>query len=155
MEWKIDEWPDEQARPATGTAERELVPEGRHRFEIVRASEEGPKLKLALAVLRDGQPDKRFAWVWCNTPRDQDWGRRLVASLARGLGIGPAAWNSTAVADLEGRQLEAEIYHKQAGDRLFVNVGQFFEAGAVPVEQPKPVKKPAAAPVLAEDDIPF
>lgn len=156
MDWLMDEFPEEQVRPAAGTVEREPVPEGRHVFEIVRASEEGAKLKIALSRIEGGNLDKRYGWVWVTANRETDFGRRQVADLARGLVLSAAQWNATAVADLEGRQLEAEIVHKQK-DRLFVNVERFHPlAGAVePPPTPKPVRKPPAAKPLADDDIPF
>lgn len=156
MEWQMDEWPEEQVRPAAATAERDPVPEGRHVFEIVRASEEGPKLKIALSRIEGGNLDKRYGWVWLTANRETEFGRRQVADLARGLVLSPPQWTATKVADLEGRQLEAEIVHRQA-DRMWVNVERFYPLAA-PVEPPpapKPVSKPAAAKALAEDDIPF
>lgn len=156
MDWKMDEFPEEQVRPAAGTVEREPVPEGRHVFEIVRASEERSKLKLALSRIEGGNLDKRYAWVWVTANRDTDFGKRQVADLAHGLVLSPAQWNATAVADLEGRQVEAEIVHRQK-DRLYVNVEQFFPIAGV-VESspaPKPARRPAAAQQLASDDIPF
>lgn len=154
MEWDMD-WPEEEFRPAADTPQRENVPEGRHRFEIVRASEDGPKLKLSLALVGpDGQPDKRFGWVWDSPLRDKDWGRRRVASLAAALGLSPAAWKATAVADLEGRQVDAEIVHKQ-GDRLWVNVDRYYAPAEAAAPAAKQARKPAAAPQLAADDIPF
>lgn len=153
MDWQMDEWPETEVRPAANTATRDPVPEGRHRFEIVRASEDGPKLKLALCRLEGTDQDKRFAWVWVDAFRDKDWGRRLVASLAGGLGIAPGEWNATKVADLEGRVVEAEIYHKQAATALFVNVSSFHKPEAAP--EPKPARKAAAAKHLETDDIQF
>lgn len=154
MEWDM-EWPDEEFKPAAGTPQRENVPEGRHRFEIVRASEDGPKLKLALAKVEGGELAKKYGWVWMNTPRDKDWGRRVVANLAAALGVSPADWKATKVADLEGRQVDAEIVHRQT-DRLWINVDKFYEPAAeAAAEPPKPVRKPAAVPQIGEDDIPF
>lgn len=152
----MDEWPEEQVRPAAGTVEREPVPEGRHRFEIVRASEDGSKLKVSLSRVVGGELDKAHRWVFVTANRTTDFGRRQVADLARGLGLTPAAWNATAVADLEGRQVDAEIVHKQ-GERLWVNVDRFYEPAeaAEPEPKAKPVRKPAAAQATGPDDIPF
>lgn len=155
MEWQMDEFPEEQVRPAAGTVEREPVPEGRHRFEIVRASEDGPKLKLALSRVVAGELDKAHGWVFVTANRQTDFGKRQVADLARGLGLGPAEWNATKVADLKGRQVEAEIVHRQT-DRLWVNVDKFYAPDEVAeAPAPKPARKPAAAQQLAADDIPF
>lgn len=155
MEWDMD-WPDEEFKPAADAKQRENVPEGRHRFEIVRASEDGPKLKLSLALVGpDGQPDRRFGWVWDNPLRDKDWGRRRVASLAAALGLSPAEWKATAVADLEGRQVEAEIVHKQGDRTVWVNVDRYHAPAAAATQAAKPARKPAAAQALATDDIPF
>lgn len=154
MDYQMD-WPGDEVRPAANTVERENVPEGRHRFEIVRASEDGPKLKLALSKVTDGELDKRFGWVWMNTPRDKDWGKRMVAGLAAALGLSPEAWKATKVADLEGRQVDAEIAHRQT-DRLWINVDRFYGPDAEAKPQPAtPARKPAAAPQLETDDIPF
>lgn len=151
------DWPDEEFKPAADAPQREKVPEGRHRFEIVRASEEGSKLKLSLSLLGpDGQPDKRYGWVWDSPLRDKDWGRRRVANLAAALGLSPAAWKATAVADLEGRQVEAEIVHKQGDRTVWVNVDRYYApATAAAAPAAKPARKPAAAQQLADDDIPF
>lgn len=154
MDWKMDEFPEEQVRPAAGTVEREPVPEGRHVVEIVRASEEGSKLKIAISRIEGGNLDKRYGWVWVTANRETDFGKRQVADLARGLGLAAPQWNATAVADLEGRQLEAEIVHRQK-DRLYVNVDAFYPLAAAPAPAPTPARKPAAAPQLAADDIPF
>ena len=154
MDWQMDEWPDDQVRPAAGTAERENVPEGRHRFDIVRASEDGPKLKIALARIEAGAIDARYGWVWVNAYRDRDIGKRIVASLARGLGLGPETWNATKVADLEGRQVDAEIVHRQT-DRLWVNVDRFYEPSQEATPAEKPARKTAAAKATQSDDIPF
>lgn len=155
MEWLMDEFPEEKPRPAAGTPEREPVPEGRHVVEIVRASEEGPKLKVALSRVEGGDLDKRYGWVFVTANRETEFGQRQAADLARGLGLSPAAWNRTKPADLEGRQLEADIVHRQT-DRLWVNVDKFHALATVAeVTPPKPARKPAAAQQLADDDIPF
>lgn len=159
MDFQMDEWPEELARTApvpAGGRQRELVPEGRHLFEIVRAGEKGVVLELAFARVVDGDLDRNTGWVWANLPRDKDWGRRLVASLAAALDLSPAAWNATNVADLEGRQAEAEVYHKQLDTRVVVNVRHFYRITPATPVQPPPARRPAsAAKVLADDDIPF
>lgn len=158
MEYHMDEWPEELARTApvpAGGRQRELVQEGRHLFEIVRAGEKGVVLELAFSRVVDGDLDRDSGWVWCNLPRDKDWARRIVASLAAALELSPAAWNVTKVADLEGRQVEAEVYHKQLDTRVVVNVRHFYRIAPATPATPAPARRPAAAKALAADDIPF
>jgi len=150
MDWKFEDFADEAPAEPQGAAERQLVPEGVHALEVVRASEEGADLKLALA-----HPDKQFGWVWANCPRDKDWGARLVSSLAKALGLSPAQWNETTTDQLVGRTVAAEIYHKAGNSgRVFVNVRKFAAAEAPPAKPAGRTRaaKPAAA---APDDIPF
>lgn len=153
MDWQMDEWPDEPAKGPSNTGDRDNVPEGRWRFEIVRASEEGPKLKLALSKLEGDGHDKRYGWVWCNLPRDKDWGARVVTGLAGSLGMDRPTWNASPIDALVGRQVEAEIYHKQVDTKLFVNVAEFHRPE--PVAAAKPARRPAAAKAIETDDIPF
>jgi hypothetical protein len=149
MDWKFEGFEDGAEPTPAATGERDLVPEGSHALEIVRASEEGADLKLALA-----HADKRFGWVWANCPRDKDWGARIVSSLARALGMSPADWNETAPDQLVGRTVAAEIYHKAGNSgRVFVNVRKFTAAEAPPKAATRSRSaKPAA---VAPDDIPF
>lgn len=156
MDWMLDEFPETETKTAAPPPgrQREPVPEGRHLFEIVRASEEGSRLKLAICRVINGDLDSTTGWVWFDPPRDKDWAKRLVAGLAMALGLSPAEWNATKAADLEGRQLEAEVYHKQADTRLFVNVSAFYRADRSP-PLAKPHRKPAAAAAIGGDDIPF
>jgi hypothetical protein len=156
MDWMLDEFTGTETKTAAPPPgrQREPVPEGRHLFEIVRAAEEGSRLKLALCRVVDGDIDHRTGWVWFDPPRDKDWARRLVAGLAMALGLSPGEWNATKASALEGRQLEAEVYHKQGETRLYVNVSAFYRSDrSTPAA--KPARKPAAAAAIGDDDIPF
>lgn len=155
MDWIMDDDIEDINEPATGgRQERELVPEGRHTFRIVRASEDGPKFQLALCRQEFGEDDKRYAWVWCNAFRDKGPGKALVVSLLRALGISLKAFNASSPADLEGRVVDAEIYHRQT-NRLWVNVRAFMEPTATAAQAPKKKAPPKAAVTEADDSIPF
>jgi hypothetical protein len=152
MDWKFDEFA-EPAEPAEASAvEREDVPEGEHRLEIVRASESGAVLQVVLA-----HQDKRYRWVWAKLRRDNKYGLALASGLARALGMSLAEWNDISPADLVGREVVADLYHKAADNgRVFVNVRKF---SAVPQPEPEarqPAKRSRSAqPAAANDDIPF
>ena len=145
---------DEQA-PATAS-ERELVPEGEHQFEIVRASESGAVLELALA-----HADKRYGWVWANTPRDKGWGKKIVSSLVHALGMTPAEFNGAKADALVGRIIAAEVYHKLGTTgRTFVNVARFANPDETAPQAPAaaPTKSKAKSPKAGWEDadaIPF
>lgn len=152
MRFQIDEFMEEERPAPAQTRDREMVPEDTHDFTIERASEEGDDLKLALR-----HADDRYAWVWANTPTTKDWGKRILSSLAKALGLSPAQWNALEVGELVGRQVRAEIYHKIGNSgRTFVNVRKFLASGAAPAPAAKAKpKRPAAAPAIGDDDIPF
>lgn len=120
---------DAPAKPA-GRGDRENVPEGRHTFRIARASEEGPKLKLAMARQEWGEDDNRYGWVWVHAYGDRPLGQRLLVSFLRSLGISQAAYKASKPEELVDRLVDAEIVHAQKGDRLFVNVDAFMPATA-------------------------
>lgn len=160
MDWTMDDVTAAEPPAAAAAGQRDPAPEGTHLVRIARASEDGPKLKLALAVQKDGEDDKALGWIWFNPPRDRDWGKRLVGSLMAALGMSLAEWNATWASDLEDRLVEADVYHRLGADgRTFVNVRTF--RAAVPKEEAKSSKakpKTQAQKVVAdlpEDDIPF
>lgn len=158
MDWGLNEYFEpvaaEPARP-----ERELVPDGRHAFKVERASEEGSTVKVALS-----HDDRRYGWVWCRMRQDHEIGQRIAASLRTALGMSPDEWKRSAIDDIVGRHVEAEIYHQVKGETTYVNVRRFHaveEPAALPPA--KPVAKPAARTTTKKadavgrdpDDIPF
>lgn len=158
-DWGFDNWAEEPVTPPQATTERELVPEGRHKFKIERAGETDTGLSLTLA-----HADKRFGWVWPSLPKGADWAKAIVATLLRSLGLTPADWGKMDPGDLVGRMVEAEVYHRIGNTgKTFVNVRKFHatETPAAPAEEKPAPKRTQAAKAHAEitegrsDAIPF
>lgn len=132
-------------------ADRELVPEGDHDFLVKEVIDHGEKVEVRLV-----HDDRRYGWVFARTPKAQDWGKRLLSTLRQALGMTREEWVAAPITDLVGRRVRARIYHKAGDGVTWVNVGEFL-----PVERPAPAaikskpKRPAAAPVIGDDDIPF
>jgi len=157
MDWGLNEYFEpvaaEPARP-----ERELVPDGRHHFKVERASEEGATVKVALS-----HDDRRYGWVWCRMRQDHEIGQRIAASLRTALGMSPDEWKRSAIDDIVGRHVEAEIYHQVKGETTYVNVRRFHaveEPAALPPAKPvakrtATQKADAASATVKDDDIPF
>jgi hypothetical protein len=157
MEWGLNEYMEpvesDSARP-----DRELVPEGRHSFQIDRANENGPIVTVVLA-----HADNRYRWVWCRMLQDREIGRRIASSLRVALGISAEEWKRAAIDDLVGRHVEAEIYHQVKNDTTWANVRRFHAAEPPAAPQPaKPAarrtplqKADAASSTVKDDDIPF
>lgn len=134
MDWGFDDFPaDEPSAPVY--AERQIVPEGTHAFQITRVAENDTNLTVVLA-----HDDKAISWVWVSLPKDKDWAARIVGTLARSLGLSPAEWKATEAGDLVGRRLEAEIYHRLGNNgKTFANVRKFL-----PPQEAAPAKRTPA-----------
>lgn len=169
MDWGLDEDTPDVVRDDSRAPERELVPEGDHAFQIKEVIDHGEKVELRLA-----HDDKRFSVVVARIPKD-DWGRRILSSLRKAVGMNREEWAAGEITDLVGRRVSARIYHKAGRDRTFVNVAEFLPAEPVietatakpqveravaPPSSRAPVKRTATKQVDASsrmpgDDIPF
>lgn len=145
-----------EAKPAAG--QREICPPGERVFVIRSATEGAHKWKDGeWLMLRLGDAEGRFQMVFCDIPKDKS-GAAAAAGLAKALGLG--AFGAKVVLDpeeLEGREVVAEIYHreKKTGG-VYVNVGKFspvMETKAKPANRTPKQKADAAA--ASTDDIPF
>lgn len=119
------------AAPA-GRGDRDSVPEGRHTFRVARASDEGPKLVLALARQEFGEDDNRYGWVWVHAWTERDVGKRLLATFLRSIRMSLSSYRATTPEKLVGLVVDAEIVHVQKGDRTFTNVDAFLPPTAQP-----------------------
>jgi hypothetical protein len=125
--------------------ERELVPEGDHAFQIREVIDHGDKVELRLV-----HDEKRYKWVFANTPKTVDWGKRILSSLRQALGMTREEWAAAPITDLAGRRVKARIYHKAGNGRTFVNVGEFLPVEpAVETATVKPQVERAVAPPAA------
>ena len=106
--------------------ERELVPEGDHAFQIREVIDHGDKVELRLV-----HDDKRLKWVFANTPKNVDWGKRILSSLRTACGMSREEWAAAPITDLAGRRVKARIYHRAGNGRTFVNVAEFLAAEPV------------------------
>jgi len=156
-EWMLDDEPT-----APDAAERTLVPEGTHAFEIKDATEGPHKFKDGdYLMLRLSDTGRKFGLVFCDIPTDKR-GASLAASLAKAVG-GAAFGKKVALdpAELVGQRLLAEIYHSvsQKNGKTYVNVRKFaalpVEAGAVETATAQPGRSRPAKPAAGEDEIPF
>ena len=155
MDWVIDDYFDMVPAPAEEPQYLE-VPEGEHVFRI-HSVETGDRLVVKLA-----HDDRRYGLVWFKPPAGADWAKRLVAELAKALGMDAAAWRAATPDSLKDRRVTARVYHRATdGVRTFVNVGNFSPAPAEAAEPAKPVakrtqtQKANAAGQIPDDDIPF
>lgn len=147
----------EQPKPAAGS--REICPPGERVFVIRSATEGAHKWKDGeWLMLRLGDAEGRFQMVFCDIPKDKS-GAAAAAGLAKALGLG--AFGSKVVLDpedLEGREVVAEIYHRQKKTGgVFVNVRRF--SAVMETDKPAPPKRTpkqkADAAAVNTDDIPF
>lgn len=138
MDWGFEDIDlDEPAQPTT--LDRELVPEGEHAFQIKRVEETDKRLKITLA-----HAEPRYGWVWVELPKDKDWAARIMASLAKALGMTPEEWRATQVGDLVGRHVRCQVYHREGNaGKVFVNARKFVAAMAADVPAAT-AEKPAA-----------
>lgn len=142
MDWGLDEDTPEGVRDDSRAPERELVPEGDHAFQIREVIDHGEKVELRLV-----HDDKRFKWVFANTPKAVDWGRRILSSLRKAVGMTREEWAAGEITDLVGRRVSARIYHKAGNGRTFVNVAEFLPAEpVVETATAKPQVERAVAP---------
>jgi len=162
MEWSFEDFEDIDTVAKPAARDRELVPEGEHRFTIRRASSNERKFEVVLA-----SDDEACGWVFCNFPTDREWGQKLIVSLAKALGYAAAPWKSAAPEDIVGRTVRARVYHRVGNSgRTFVNAGEFFVDMSPPVNEAGPAhtrartadqkyKAEHRGEVAAADDIPF
>ena len=170
MRFGLDDVPATAAESAGGPPVRELVPEGVHDFQIREVIDHGSRVELRLV-----HGDRRYGWVFCKPPTDQDWGKRILSTLRTSLEISREQWEAMEVTDLVDRRVRARVYHKPGGQATFVNVAAFLPASpvvetatAAPVVEravappsvrtpPKrtPTQKADAAAAMPDDDIPF
>lgn len=147
--------------PAARNAEREMVPEGEHPFQIRQVTQ----LEDGRVEVRLEHADKRFGWVFGKFPKT-GWGARLLSELRRACHMSREEWAAADITDLAGRRVRARVYHKGQ----YVNVGEFIPGdppGLPPVERavappssratPKrtATQRADAAAAMPEDDIPF
>lgn len=142
--------------------ERKAVPPGDHTMRINRMS-----------TLEDGRveiwlehPDQSYGFVFARPPKD-GWGARLLSTMRKACGMSREEWQAADMHDLVGRQVVVRIYHREAGGRLWINVGEFLgmPSDADPPTAPKakpvatptrtPTQKADAASAMPADDIPF
>lgn len=147
-----------EARPAAG--QREICPPGERVF-VIRSAVEGPhKWKDGeWLMLRLGDAEGRFSMVFCDIPKDYT-GAAAAAELAKALGM--AAFGGKIrldPAELEGREVVADIYHRAntKTGKVYVNVREFKPV--METDKPAPAKRTpkqkADAAATATDDIPF
>ncbi len=152
-EWMLD---DVTSGQETAQA-RDMVPEGEHVFEVVKATEGPHKFREGeFLSLRLSDAGKKWALVFADIPKDKR-GAPLAASLAKALGLG--GFGSKVVidpAELEGRQVIAEIYHtvSKAG-RTYANVRRFSAVEQAAPAAARTPKQKADKAATATDDIPF
>ena len=161
MEW-FEDFEEIETPAAKPARDRELVPEGEHRFTIKRSGNEDGKFSDALAA-----DDDRYGWVWGSFPTDIGWGQKLVVSLAKALGYAAAPWKEADPEALIGRTVRARVYHRVGNTgRTFVNVGEFLPDPEQLLTQAGPAHTKARTAdqkfkaehrgeVAAADDIPF
>lgn len=155
MQIRWDEGFDEPQTEAR-SFERMDVPEGVHEMEIRDVIQHPDKLELRLV-----HDDKRFGWVFCGLRPGEGWAKKLAKHLAQALDISATTWIELAKAELKGRRVRVEVYHKQVADRLFVNVNSFLPPLTVQ-DEPAPKRRMTVAEKVAavateapKDDIPF
>jgi hypothetical protein len=150
MDWTMH---DQAESPV---ADRELVPEGEHLFEIRSASEGKHKFKEGdFLMLRLAAASGAYQFLFCDIPAGPA-GAKLARSLADALGDQGGPNVSISASALEGRQVRAEVYHRiSANGKTYVNVSRFV--AAEPLTKPVKVrnKADATARAAAPDDIPF
>jgi len=163
MDFGLDDFDDEPAVDNSKPPERLLLDDGEHDLEIKAVS----KLDDGRVEIRLAPSDKGYSWVFAKLPLDVDWGRRILSTLRKALGMSREDWAAMKPEDLVGRVVRTRTYQK-AGSRggTFVNVGEFIagakdDAPAWERDERKPAartpqqKAVAAGQGGADDDIPF
>ena len=171
MDWGLDDdFPPVTVRDDSRPPERELVPEGDHAFQIREVIDHGDKVEFRLV-----HDEKRFGWVFSRLPKAADWGRRILSSLRKAVGMTREEWAAGEITDLVGRRVRARIYHKAGNGKTFVNVAEFLPAEQVvetatakptvelavapptarSVSRRTAAQKADAAAAMPDDDIPF
>lgn len=143
MDWGLDDdFPPVAVRDDSRPPERELVPEGDHALQIREVIDHGEKVELRLV-----HDEKRFGWVFARTPKAADWGRRILSSLRKAVGMTREEWAAGEITDLVGRRVRARIYHKAGNGTTWVNVAEFMPAEpVVETATAKPTVERAVAP---------
>jgi len=127
MDFGLDDFDDEPAVDNSKPPERLLLDDGEHDLEIKAVS----KLDDGRVEIRLAPSDKGYSWVFAKLPLDVDWGRRILSTLRKALGMSREDWAAMKPSELVGCVVKTRIYQR-AGSKggTFVNVGEFI-AGAV------------------------
>ena len=170
MDWGLDDdVPAVVVRDDSRPPERELVPEGNHSFQVREVIDHGDKVEFRLV-----HDEQRFGWVFARIPK-ADWGRQILSSLRKAVGMTREEWAAGEITYLVGRRVRARIYHRAGNGRTFVNVAEFLptdpvvetatakptvERAVAPPTLRTPVKRTATKQVddasrMPGDDIPF
>lgn len=158
MDFGLDDFDDLPVVDNSKAPERLLLEDGEHDLEIKAVT----KLDDGRVEIRLAPSDKGYSWVFAKLPLDVDWGRRILSTLRKALGMSREDWAAMQPGDLVGRVVRTRIYQK-AGSKggVFVNVGEFIATAQTPKPEKKVPARTAAAKVQAagqggdEDDIPF
>lgn len=163
MDFPIEAAWDEEAPAASGHADRQNVPEGKHEFRIKQVIENAERLEIRLE-----HDERQYGWVFFTVDkrRPKLFQKRLIAQLAAALALSPDAWDATDAGDLAGRRVLVTVQHRTADSgRLFVNVWGFSpvaqlkqDASAPPAAKPQAKRTPAQKVAASMDDpdaIPF
>jgi hypothetical protein len=137
--WGLD---DDVAVDDSRAPERELVPEGDNTLRIKQVTEEEGVVEIRL----EHEAGRQYRWVFQRCPTDQDWGRRILSTLRKSLGMSREEWQASPITDLVGRVVRARIYHKAGNGKTFVNVTEFLPGPAVETATTKPAVERAVAP---------
>jgi hypothetical protein len=172
MEFGLEDFDDLPAVDNSKAPERLLLEDGEYALEIKAVT----KLDDGRVEIRLAHADKGYSWVFAKLPLDVEWGRRILSTLRKALGMSREAWAAMDPSELVGRVVKTRIYQK-VGTKggTFVNVGEFI-AGAVTKsdmdgtyekatawekDERKPAARTPAAKVAAagqggdEDSLPF
>jgi hypothetical protein len=149
MDWTLDS--QDQV-----VGEFELVPEGTHTFAIRSASEGKHKFKDGeFLMLRLAATSGSYQFIFADIPAGPP-GAKLARSLAEALGDGVGPTVTISPSAIEGREVQAEVYHRiSASGKTYVNVSKFLPARSLTNSVKGRNKADAAARAAAPDDIPF
>lgn len=163
MDFGLDDFDDATPVDNSKAPERLLLEDGEHDLEIKAVS----KLDDGRVELRLAPSDKGYSWVFAKLPLDVEWGRRILSTLRKALGMSREEWAAMDPSELVGRVVKTRIYQR-AGSKggTFVNVGEFIAGAkddkpAWEMDERKPAARTPAAKVAkagqggTDDDIPF